>query len=199
MRAPNANDLGHDAANFGWGVELALALATFGGEMAHQILISISQNVVAIGTVLREVQRRVFKRGDQVGEPIHHLFASAELGGVIEVRHVGQLVGCSQRAHDALVDLVANVGAALERHHVGKAGTSRDGDGREGLPGVLVADVFDEQQHQHVILVLAGIHAAAQFVTRCPEGRIELRFLDSHGWSLISLTSDCDPLRWCLP
>jgi hypothetical protein len=37
-------------------------------------------------------------------------------------------------------------------------------DRREGLAGVLVADVFDEQQHQHVVLVLAGIHAAAQFV-----------------------------------
>jgi hypothetical protein len=56
--------------------------------------------------------------------------------------------------------------AALERDHVGKAGAGRDGDGREGLTGVLVADVLDEQQHQHIVFVLAGIHAAAQFVTR---------------------------------
>ena len=166
VRAANADDPGHDAADFGGGVELALALATFGGEVAHQVFIGIAKNVVAIGAVLGEVQRGVFKRGDEIGEPVHHLFAGAELGGVVEVWHVGQLVGCSQRADDLFVDLVANVRGALERHHVGKAGTCRNGDGREGLTGVLVADVFDEQQHQHIVFVLAGIHAAAQLVTR---------------------------------
>ena len=36
--------------------------------------------------------------------------------------------------------------------------------GANGMPGVLVADVLDEQQDQDVVLVLAGIHAAAQLV-----------------------------------
>ena len=95
VRAANADDPGHDAADFGGGVELALALATFGGEVAHQILVGIAQNIVAISAVPGEVQRGVFKRGDEVGEPVHHLFAGAEFGGIGEVWHVGQLVGSS--------------------------------------------------------------------------------------------------------
>jgi hypothetical protein len=47
--------------------------------------------------------------------------------------------------------------------------------------GVLVADVFDEEHHQHVVLVLAGIHAAAQLVAGRPERRVKLGFLDGHG------------------
>ena len=39
-----------------------------------------------------------------------------------------------------------------------------NGDRGVGHAGVLVADVFDEQQDEDVVLVLAGIHAAAQFV-----------------------------------
>jgi hypothetical protein len=33
---------------------------------------------------------------------------------------------------------------------------------------VLVGDVFDEQHEQDIVLVLAGIHAAAQFITVGP-------------------------------
>ena len=45
---------------------------------------------------------------------------------------------------------------------------------------VFVGDVFDEQHEQDVVLVLAGIHAAAQFVARGPEGGVEVGFLDGH-------------------
>jgi hypothetical protein len=41
--------------------------------------------------------------------------------------------------------------------------------GREGLAGVLVADVLDEQQDEDVVLVLAGIHAAAKLIAARPE------------------------------
>jgi len=91
------------------------------------------------------------------------------------------LVGFLQRLQDVLVDLVANVGLALEGHHVGKAGASGNLDWCEGLAGEFVADVLDEQQDQHVVLVLAGVHAAAQLVARGPEGGIQLGFLDGHG------------------
>ena len=77
---------------------------------------------------------------------------------------IGQLVGLEQRSENLLVDLVADVGLALERDHVGKARARRDGDGRVGLARVAITDVFHEQQDENVILVLAGIHAAAQFV-----------------------------------
>ncbi len=160
----DAEDLRDDAADLGGGVELALALAALGGEVPHQVFVGIAQDVVAVGAVLREVERLVLEDGDEVGEPVHHLLAAAELGGVVEVRHVGQLVGVGQRGDDLLVDLVADVGLALEGDHVLEAGALRDGDRRVGLAGVFVADVFDEQQDEDVVLVLAGIHAAAQLV-----------------------------------
>ena len=49
-------------------------------------------------------------------------------------------------------------------------------DRRVGHAGVFVADVFDEEQDEDVVLVLAGIHAAAQFVATGPEGGVEFGF-----------------------
>ena len=48
------------------------------------------------------------------------------------------------------------------------------------LAGVLVGDVLHEQQDEDVVLVLRGIHAAAQLVAACPEGAVEFGFLDGH-------------------
>ena len=89
----DADDLRNDAADLGGSVKLALALATLSGEVAHQVLVSVAEDVVAIGTVLREIKRLVLEDGDQVRQPVHHLPAGTQLGGVVEVRHVGQLVG----------------------------------------------------------------------------------------------------------
>ena len=86
------------------------------------------------------------KMATSVGEPVHHLLAAAELRRVVEVGHVRQLVGGGERPEDLLVDLIADVGLALERHHVLEAGAGRDGDGRVGHAGVLVAHVLHEQQ-----------------------------------------------------
>ena len=38
-----------------------------------------------------------------------------------------------------------------------------------GAPA-FVADVFDKQQHEDLVLVLACIHAAAKFIAAGPEG-----------------------------
>ena len=46
--------------------------------------------------------------------------------------------------------------------------------------GVFVADVLDEQQDQDVVLVLAGVHAAAQLVATGPKGAVEFGFFESH-------------------
>ena len=169
-----------DAGDLGGGVELALALAALGGEVAHEVFVGVAQDVVALGAVLAEVERLVFEDGDQVGEAVHHFLAAAELGGVVEVGHVGQLVGIGQRSDDLLVDLVADVGLAFERHHVLEAGAFGNGDGGVGDAGVLVADVLDEEQDEDVVLVLAGVHAAAEFVATGPERAVEFRFLEGH-------------------
>ena len=68
------------------------------------------------------------------------------------------------------MELLRALWRSLQSHHVSKAGPVRDGDWGVRLTSVLVADVLHEQQHQHVILVLAGIHAATQFVAGLPEG-----------------------------
>jgi len=114
----NAQDLGHDPADLGRGVELPLRLAAFGGEMPHQVFVGVPQDIVTLGPVLRKIQRPVLEDGDQVRQPFHHLLAAAQLAGIIEVRHVRQPIGVGQRCDDALIDLVADIRLALERHHV---------------------------------------------------------------------------------
>jgi hypothetical protein len=180
LRITDADDLRHDAADLGGSVELALALATLGGEVPHQVFVGVAQDVVALGAVLGEVESRVLENGDKVGEPLHLLLATAELGVLVEVREIGELVGVGQRGDDLLVDLVADVGLALEGDHVFEARAGRDSDRRVGLAGVFVTDVLDEEQDEDIILVLAGIHAAAEFIATGPERTVEFRFLNRH-------------------
>ena len=156
----DTDDPRNDAADLGGRVKLALALAAFGGEVTHQVLVSVAEDVVAVGAVLREIERLVLEDGDQVRQPVNLLLAGAKLGGVVEVREIGQLVGFGQRGDDLLVDPVADIARALEAEHVFEASAGRDGDRRVGLAGVFVADVLDEQQNEDVVLVLTGVHAA---------------------------------------
>lgn len=51
-----ADDLGHDPRHLGWGIELPLALAGLGGEMAHQVFVGITQDVVTLGAVAAEIE-----------------------------------------------------------------------------------------------------------------------------------------------
>ena len=175
-------------------VELPLALAALGGEVPHQVLVGVAEDVVVLGAVLREVELGLLEDADQVGQALHHRLPFAELVRVVEVGEVaaGQpRVGVDQRLDDLRVDLVADVALALEGDHVLEAGALRDGDRRGEVVAVavLVADVLDEQHEQDVVLVLAGIHAAAQFIAGGPEGGVEVGFLDGHcgGQSLFGL------------
>jgi hypothetical protein len=102
----NADDFRHNAADFAWGVELPLAFSALGCEVPHQILVGITQNIIAVRAVLREIQRLVFKDGDQVGEPVHLLFAIAKFGRVVEIRKARKLIRIRQRRDDLLIDLV---------------------------------------------------------------------------------------------
>ena len=52
--------------------------------------------------------------------------------------------------------------------------------GEVSAVAVLVGDVLDEQHEQDVVLVLAGVHAAAELIARGPEGGVEVGFLQSH-------------------
>ena len=52
----DADDLGQDAGHLGRGVELALALAGLGGEVPHQVLVGVAEQVVALGAGAAEVE-----------------------------------------------------------------------------------------------------------------------------------------------
>ncbi len=148
--------------------------------MAHQVLVGVTEDVVPVGAVLREVERLVLEDGDQVGQPLDLFFAVAEFFAAVEVWKIGQLIGGGQRRDDLRVDLVANVGRALQSDQIFEAGARWDSDGGVALTGVLVADVLHEQQEQHIVLVLTGVHAAAKLVPAGPKGGVELGFLDRH-------------------
>ena len=98
----------------------------------------------------------------------------AEFVRVVEVGKVaaGEAgIGVDERLDDLRVDLVTDVAVALEGDHVLEAGALRNRDRRGEIIGVavFVGDVLDEQHEQDVVLVLAGIHAAAQFIARGPK------------------------------
>ena len=176
----DADHLGHDARDLGRGVELPLALARLGGEVPHQVLVGVAQQIVALGPVGLEVE--AVEYGDQLGEPVLHLLARAEPALVVEIglfEHALETVGLGELADD-LVDFVADLLVALQLRHVGEAAAGGHFDRRVGIAGVLVRDVLHEQQGQHVVLVLRGVHAAAQLVAALPERRIKLGFLQGH-------------------
>src|SRR3989338_8772032 len=49
------NNFGHDARDFGRSIKLAFAFTRFNGKMLHQIFVSITQKVIAFGTILTKV------------------------------------------------------------------------------------------------------------------------------------------------
>jgi hypothetical protein len=85
----NANHLGDDPADLGRGVELPFALAALSGEVPHQILVGVAENVVVIRAVLRKIEFRFLENADEVGESIHHRLPLAELVRIVEIRKVG--------------------------------------------------------------------------------------------------------------
>ncbi len=181
----DADDLGDDPADLAGRVELALALAALRGEVPHEVLVGVAEDVIVLRAVLREIQLRLLEDGDEAGEAVHHFLAFTELVRVVEVGEIraGEPgIRRHQRGDDLLVDAVADVGLALHGDHVGEAGPGRDHHRRlEVLAvAVFVGDVFDEEQEEDVVLVLAGIHAAAQRVAGGPDGGVEVGFLERH-------------------
>ena len=85
---------------------------------------------------------------------------------------------------DNLVDFVADLNVAFQLHHVVETAAIGDFNERVGLCGVLVGDILHEQQRQDVVLVLGGVHAAAQLVAALPERGVDLGFLQCHSWLL---------------
>ena len=84
-------DLGDDAADLGGGIELpTTALATFGGEVPHEVLVGVTEDVVASrSAVLREVESGILEDCDQVRESRSTRFLSVpKFRRVVEVGEV---------------------------------------------------------------------------------------------------------------
>ena len=165
----DAHHLGHHPRHLGGRVELSFALARLGGEVAHQVLVGVAQQVIAGGAVGAEVERS--EDGYQLGEAILHLLACPQLRLVVEIGLVDdalQLIRLGQLADD-LVDLVADLLVTLQAHHIGETAALGDHDQRIGIPGVLVRHIFHKEQREDVVLVLRSVHAAAQFIAALPE------------------------------
>ena len=177
-------------------VELPLALAALAGEVPHEIFVGVAEDVVMLGAVLREIQLRLLEDGDKVGKALHLGRPLAEFIRVVEVRKIGTgeaRIGVDERLDHLRIDLVADVAVALEGDHVLEAGPLRNRDRRGEIVrvAVFVGDVLDEQHEQDVVLVLAGIHATAQFIARGPKRRVEVGFLEGHAYVILR----CKPGR----
>ena len=125
------------------------------------------------------------KIADQLGEPVLHLLARAELVSSLKSASSMtplQVVRLGQLADD-LVDLVADLLVALEGDHVAEAralGHARSGSS-PWFAGRLVRDVLHEQQRQDVVLVLARRPCCRAARRRTfPEGGVELGLLEGH-------------------
>ena len=157
LRAADANHLGHDARNFRRRVELALALARLGGEVAHEVFVGVAEQIVALRAVAAEVEttdcRRWptrLERRSTISLPLPSLSASLKSATSmtpLEVVRLGEL-------RDDLIHLVADLLVALERDHVGEAAALWHIEQVTSLACGFVGNVLHEQQDQHVILVL---------------------------------------------
>jgi len=100
--------------------------------------------------------------------------------GIVEIRHVDhafEFIGFCQPAMILFI-LVADIGLSLQRHHIRKAAALGDHNQRILLPRVLVRDVLDEQQHQHIVFILRSVHSAAQ-LSQLAQITVEFRFLSA--------------------
>jgi len=166
-------NLSHHTTDLGRSIELPFALSTLGGKVLHQILIGITDEVVIGSAVLAEVKIVILEYGNKIAERVDFVFSLSQFRVILEVCHEDsfKLVGLGKGSH-LLVHLFANVGLALESDEVFKKASLRNVNIKTIIATTLVADVFHEENHQHIILVLACIHTATKFIAAFPQRTI---------------------------
>ena len=127
--------------------------------------------------VVREVEVFVLEHADESAHGIDEILSLAKLRLVREVGvvdHAFEIVRLGD-ASEYDVHLLADVLAALEKNEVVEAASLRQFNQKRLVARfLLVAQVLDEQNHQHIVLVLARVHSAAQLVACFPELGIKL-------------------------
>jgi hypothetical protein len=112
--------------------------------VAHQVLVGVTEEVVAFGPAAAEVQ--VSEDRHELAESVLHFLAFAELLLVVEVGQVNdvlQIVGLGKSADD-LVDSIADLLIALQLDHLVKRPAGWHLDQGAGIRLCLVRDVLDE-------------------------------------------------------
>ena len=112
----NATDRGDDARDLCRGVKLTFALAGLGCEIPHEVFVGVTEQVVAVRAVAREVQFLTAEDVDQVGQRPDHLLTTPEFLGIIEegtIDHAAEIILLGN-ARDGLVHLLANFFVAAQ-------------------------------------------------------------------------------------
>ena len=170
----DTEDLRHDAAHLGRGVELPLALAALGGEVLHQVFVCVTEKVVIRSPVPGEVQGVILEHTYQARQRVHHRPAAAELDRVVEVRKckVADLTGIGLLDRfELLVHELTDLVVLLECYEVPEGAPLGNTQAHPRLAG-LVGEVFDEKDDEDVVLVLTGVHRAAKGVAGLPESAV---------------------------
>ena len=81
----DTNNLGHQSAYLGGCIELSLALAGLGGEVPHQVFVSVTDQIVIAGTVGTEIEVRILEDFDEGGNGVYLVFSLAKFVFALEV------------------------------------------------------------------------------------------------------------------
>ena len=104
--------LGHDAADLGGSVELALALAALCGEVPHEILVGVAKDVIVFGAVFREIERRILEDGNKIADLFDLAWPVTKFVWVVKVGEIaaGKTgIGIDQRLDDLSVNQFTDV------------------------------------------------------------------------------------------
>ena len=190
-------DFDQDLDDAGGGVELAAALALGAGEHLQEVLVDLPEHVAGL-LALVAGESGVADQVDELAEA-----ALVDVVAVEDLRqHAGQgRVGLHDRVH-RVVDQLADARAlGLDRQRVPAGAFGNPEDAVAGVLvlvveellnavrrhlvgeelgadlvaalGEGVGDVLEEDQAEDEVLVLGGVHGAAELVGRAPEDRVQ--------------------------
>ena len=153
---------------------MPFALSALCGKVLHQILISVTHQIVVRCTVATEIEIRVFEHTYQPAQRLNQILSFTEFLLVTEIRHIDyiiQSVRFGERSH-FLIHLFTDIAMAFQCDEIVEKTTVRNFNHKVRISFVFIANVFHEENNQYIIFVLAGIHTSAQFIATFPKGAI---------------------------
>ena len=109
--ATNTNQAGNDTGDLAWRVELSLALTRLLCKLHHEVFVSVTDDIIAAGTIGFEVYGGILEYSNQAGNLVNQLFAGAELIRVIKAdirERTDELVFC-QKALDDFINALTDI------------------------------------------------------------------------------------------